>query len=670
MNIQSYMHINKSLLPKNKINFTKILKNKSTFKNPTLMVNSLNKGTISTKNYDMKRLGRGINLKKIGNKSFEIKNEKKEIFDDLANIMEQSEKNFNKFGNIYQKLKKENDTFISYWHYTQKIKEKLEKLNNAENELENGVKNSEYKKISKMYDFSIRDKIEMDLQKNLSKNIFKSNPLMINDENEMFLHFLKETDKSPNRSVNFNEQNSSRYLIKIKDFLEYISILHDKSMDQVNKKIKLSNCNYVQNQRKKIENEKLQILKEQKRNEIKEISESRRMIEYSKILLNELDQNKDYLEDPNYFTFYRNSHIKSLTPHRKTKHQIFMNKSSRSEFFIDSKHHFLNKDKYDTMRILKLKKNNLSRQLSSLLNESNNIKRRSIKKLRINNISPLFHKSNNESFSKDNNNSSYNMNFCNSKISNNNNSTNTIFTRRYNNRKILPSIKSYLPYNVFTKSSISNSIHQPFLVDENKFESKNPDSINMDNTIKELNLNLNLNNETDGGVDNINNSNNSELSIKNSNFEKENNDYNKKNSEEEINNENKYNNKKESNNGNDRNKPSKESNKKIIVISDLYNGVKDMKNLNKENIKEIDSYIKQEDIEYKRSKNTIALLKYAQLVIDEFDINKIAKNFSDIKNEEYKKIKIFKNMNKKLKKLDRKYMQDIIRFKARNLKND
>ena len=694
MKIKPYIHISKSLPHKNKINFTKILKNKSIFKNPSLIKQALSKGTISTKNYELKKLGKKIHLSKIESKSLELKEGKREIPYELLNILEKREKKYNKINSLYQSLKKENDTFLSYWHYTKKIKEKLEKLNKEENDSEKEEENEEYKKISKMYEFSNRDKIELDLQKNLSKNIFKSNPLIINNNNEMYFHFLKETNKSQNKSVNFNEQNSSRYLIKVKDFLEYISILKDETIDELNKKIKLSNCNFTQYQDKKIEEENMRLLEEQQKNEVKEISDSKRMIRYTKSLLNKLDKNKDYLEDPNYFTFYRKYNIKALTPNRKLQHKI-MNKSSRSDFFIGDRNHFLNKDKYDTMRILKLKKNNLSKQLSSLLNESNNKKSKRIQKLRINNINPLFDKNNNESFSKDNNNSTFNMNFYQSKISNNyNNSTNSVFVQRYNNKKILPSIKSYFPYNAFTKSSISNSMQQPVLVEENKIENKNRDSVNLDNTIKELHLNLNDNNETDNNID----SNNSVSSMKNEEKENEddcdnknvnetekNNENNKEiednnveendhenenNLEEENNNEKEKNNEKEDDKMNDENKQKEESNKKIIIISDLYEQVKDMKKLNNENIKEIDTYIHQKDIEYKRSKNTVNLINDVQLVLDEFDINKIAKNFSDTKNKEYIKIKTFKKMDKKLKKLDKRYIKDIIQFKVRNLKND
>ena len=637
MNLKSYPHTTKNVFHKKKFNFTKILKKTSLFKDPSILKHALSKGTISTKNYDLKRLGRKVKLKKIDNKSFEIKQEKRELPYELSNIIDKREKKFKRINATYQSLKKENDTFLSYWHYTQKIKEKLEKQSFQENELEKEEENDEYKKISKQYQFSNRDMIEMELQKNLTTKIFKSNPLIINNDNEMFFHFLKETNKSPNKSVNFNEQNSSRYLIKIKDFLEYISILKDENIDSLNKKIKLSNCNYTQNQEKKIEEEKIRILEEQQKTEKKEISESKDMIKDTNNLLNILNENKDYLEDPKYFSFYRNTDRKSFTPNKKIQ-QHLMNNSTKSDFFIGDKNHFLRKDKYDTMRILKLKKQNLSKQLNSLLNESNNKKSKRIKKLRINNINPLVDKFGNESYSKENNYSTMNMNFFNSKISNiHNNSSNSLFIQKHDNKKILPSIKNYYPYNAFTKSSISNNMQQPISLEENKNLNKKRESFNLDNTSNELNLNLNLNDETD---------NESESSIKSNDNQKN----NEENKESDLKDE--------------------EKEKKVIIISDLYDEVKDLKNLNDERIKEINSYINQRDIEYKRNKSTVKILEDVQLVIDEFDINKIAKNFNEIKKKEYVKVKTFKKMDKKLKKLDKKYIKEIVKFKARNMKSD
>ena len=111
---------------------------------------------------------------------------------------------------------------------------------------------------------------------------------------------------------------------------------------------------------------------------------------------------------------------------------------------------------------------------------------------------------------------------------------------------------------------------------------------------------------------------------------------------------------------------------KKIIISDLYDELKDMKKLDENNLKEIDEYIEQENIEYKRKKNIAKIIKEAQTNSDELDINKIAKSFHDIsnyKNKEYIKIKKIKNMNSIIKALDKKYIKEICNFKA-NINNE
>ena len=300
----------------------------------------------------------------------------------------------------------------------------------------------------------------------------------------------------------------------------------------------------------------------------------------------------------------------------------------------------------------------------------------------------------NESYSKDNN-STMNLNFYNSQISNNyNNSTKTIFLNKNLNKKILPSIKKYfpfnLPYNGFTKSSNSNSlIVSPIRKEENKKEDKGKDFDILDLINKDLNSNnIIANIDAHNNSKTIKSNNSSIISLKNNIKETENNiketeniiketENNEKDTENniketEINEKNIENNEKEieSNEKEIENNKKEKENKKIVIISDLYNEVKDMKKLNDENLKDINTYIDQNDIEYKRNKNTINIVKEAQQVTDEFDINKIVRNFIDVKRQEPSQIKKFKKINIKLKKLDHKCIRDICEFKAKNLIND
>ena len=696
MKINPNVNTTKNSLNKTNINFSKILKDSCLFKDPTLIKKALKKGTISTKNYNLKKLKKKLNFQN----SNELEGER-EIPYELLTILEKRQKKYKRINNLYKSIKKENDTFLSYWHYTKKIKEKAEKRKMLNEELEKNEENNDYKTMKKIYDFSNKDKIEMDLQKKFATKIFKSNPLIINNNSEMYFYFLNEAYNSPNKSVNFKDQSSSKYLVKVKDYLEYKEILSDKSLDDYNKRIKLMNCSFTKNQDKKIKEEKKKILLEQHKNDINEMSESKIMIKKTNSLLKQLERNKDYLENPSYFTLYRKNDIKCFTPSRRLENKS-MDKSSRSDFFINNKSHIVNKDKYDTMRILKLKKIDLSKQLNSLMSDSTKRKSKRIKKLRINNISPIYDKNNNESYSKDNN-STLNINFYNSMISskqNNNSNTNSIFFRK-NNKKFLPSIKKYFPFYGFTNSSNSNSIIiQQKIPEEKKIkENENIDiTTKVNNNIN--NSNIELYNKITNVYDEINNkdvNNNIRLNIEyNINSEIKNDLSNNRENNKIHKNINNYIDKtdteinipknidinvKDITNNNNiiidiQNKKSNIINNKEkikdkkIIISDLYEGIKYFKKLNDSELKDIDTYINQKGIEYKRNKDTINLIKEAQITIEQLDINKIAKQYIEAKNKGYNKIKNIKKMNKKLKKLDRKYIQDICEFNIKYGKKD
>ena len=626
-----------------KLNLSKILKNTDIFKDASLIQQLLVKGTISTKNYDLKRLSKKIRFRNNEPKSFDLKREGRDIPFELANILEKSEKKFDEINNTYKSLKKENDTFISYFNYTKKIKEKLEKLNNSDNDLLKNNKNSEFKKVYKMFNFSNRDKIEFDLQKNLSKKIFNQNPLLINNDAEMYFYFSNKMNESKNKAIIFNEQNSFRYLTKVNNYMEYYNILSDKEIDDFNRQIKLSTFNFTENQRRKTEEENIKLLTEQEKIRKKEIAKSKKMIKYTKRLLYKLAKNKNYLDDPNYFTFHKKINLKALTPNRMNYHQL-MNKSSKSDFFVLDKSNLSSNNKYDTERILKLKKDNISKQIDSFLNESSNKKIKKIHNIGLNDINPLLDKNNNESYIKENNTNYFKKKFYSSQMSNDHNnctSNNSMLIKKNNNIKKFHSVINYFPHNSFIKSS--KDIIQQKLNKKKYPKNQIQDSINMDSTSKEINSISN--NETD--YNNINNNINKNVIMITNNQEK----FGK-------------------NNKDDKNKIKEENNKNILILSNLYEEVKDGKNLDKERIEDINYYIKLKGIEYKKKKNTIKNLKDVKILLDKLDINKIAKDFRIIKNKENTQIIKFKKIDDKLRTLDKKYIKDIIEFKANtNIKN-
>ena len=103
MKIKPYANTTKNSFIDKKINFKRILKSISRYKDPSSIQQALSKGTISTKKYQMKKLQKKI---KINNNSVE---EKREIPYELLNIIEKSEKKYAKLNDEYQALKKENN---------------------------------------------------------------------------------------------------------------------------------------------------------------------------------------------------------------------------------------------------------------------------------------------------------------------------------------------------------------------------------------------------------------------------------------------------------------------------------------------------------------------------------------------------------------------------------
>ena len=662
-----------------KINFTRILKDTSIFKDPTKIQLALRKGTISTKNYDMQRIRKKLNLKQNSHySSIELKSGKRDLPFEIFNILEKSEEKFDKLNKSYISLKQQNNQFISYWHYTKKILDKLEITKLIKDEQEKNNESDYYKKISKQFNFSERDKIEMDLEKKITKKIFKPNPLMIKNNNDLYYYFLNEAQQSPNKSVNDSELNSSKYLNKVKDFLEYLEIKSDKSLDEYAQRLKLNENNFMRNQGKEIEEEKNSL-------DIEPISKTKKMIKDTNKLLKKLGKNKNYLEDPNYFTYSSKSNTKCITPYRKLENKDMI-KSAKTDVFTDEKNNCISKDKYDKIDLLKLKKNKLYKQLNSITHESNNKKSKRIKKLKMNNLKSKYDKYYDELYSKDNI-STTNINLFNSEISNSQNNNNntkakTIFFKK-SKSKALPSIKKYFPFYGFTNSSNSNSIIlKPVTIETNKIkENDKTDTSNKENninnnkniskeidisnnnTISEIESNINKKNHNKE-VNHLNNTETTNINNISNIFEKEEN----KNSQEEIDiNINTSNNDKDEN---EIEKNEKEKISKKINISELYEKVKGLKKLSNIKLNLIDTYIKEHNIGYKTKKNIINIIKDAKLLVDDVDINQIGRDYFSIKCKENNKIKKFKKISAVLKNLDAKYLKELYRFKSTYGKND
>ena len=399
---------------------------------------------------------------------------------------------------------------------------------------------------------------------------------------------------------------------------------------------------------KKINEENIKLKEEQKKQNIIDNKESKKMISKTKRTIRSLNKNKNYFENPNYFTnnmsstFYNNT-TKFFTPNKMNK----LSKSS-SNFFIGDKNHFNKNNNIfnDTIKFLQEKKLNLTKRLSSLLDsEANKYSLPDTFNNKSNSdIISLYNKKYMKSNSKENslsrNRRKYKLN--NLKIIHKSNSLNANSNFINNNKNIfnnaiLPCISiSKTPYG----QSLSRDDRQSNPINSNISPKKEKDKDNENYSNIPTSKN---NNESNRPSIKKSIQNNSSQDIK---IEKEK-ELKKNNS-----------------------KPSYKNQKSIIIISDLYDKLKDGKNFNKNNLKHINKFINQKNLKNKNKKDTMNLIKDVQLLSDGFDINKVSKSIENIPNKEIKQIKNFKIINNELNKLDKKYVKEICEFKAKNQRNE
>ena len=654
-NIKPSTYKNKST--NKNINLSKIINSDLFFESSGLIKLALNKNRLVNKDFGIKRAKAKIDIGKKNKKNLtpnlksvnqETKEEesndnniiinKKEIPFELADILENNKTKFKKVFEAFHDIKEKNEMFTSHWHYVQQSNERTKK---KEKICFDKLKKDDFSASLKKYDFSTRDKIELDLQKKLTSKIFKSNPLMIKSNNDMLFYFL---NMCKDKHINYKDQNTTKYLTKVKEILDYMQIFLDFKGDNLNKDVKVQNSNFLMKRKKKIEEENLKLKEDLKKQNIIDNFESKKMIKQTKKSLKYLNKNRNYFEDPYYFsnnynlssTFYKNNTSKFLTPSKRN----VMSKST-CNFFIGDKHHFKYYTKYNTIELLQEKKKNLSKQLSALLDDENNKEQQKEKKLKkffsqpdninYNNIISLLQKNNNESYSKENtlrNSKSKNI-LNNIKIIQKKNKIRNKNKYNLDICKYLPSIKQF-PYG-HAMSPDADTFYQKKSNFSSIFSKKNDNS---------------------GNGTSKNNNDSSRLSKRKSLFNESNHE-NKKENEQKS-----------------RNKSFEPLNKKKLTTHDLYDIVKEGKKLNENDLKNISKFIYQKHKQLKNKKDTVNFIKEVQILSDGFDINKVCKSIETIPNKEIMQIRNFKKINGELNKLDKKYVREICEFKARNQRND
>ena len=592
-------------------NLSKILNSDLFFQSSGMIKMALNKNRLIDKDFGIKRAKTKIDVgkkpkfnlsPKIKHSSKKSKEEqqsdnnnnintffqKKEIPFELADIIENNKTKFEKVFDSFHDIKSKNDEFTSYWHYVQKSLEKLKKNYEKTDEIYD-KKNEEFFKNLKKYDFSTRDKIELELEKKITEKIFKSNPLMIKSNNDMLFYYLY---KYKNKFINFKEQNPTKYLNKMKELLDFEEIFVDFKKNKMKKDIQMQGTNFMMKRQKKIDEENAKLKEEEKKQIIKDNKESKKMIRQTKNCIKLLNKNKNFFEDKNYFsnnfnvssTFYKNNSISKSK--FLTINKIFLKMSKSSSDFFNKDNSKFNQFKFNnTLRLLQHKKLNLSQKLLSLIkNDTNKIgkfdkikvekkhdKKHSFQESINNSKLRSIFKSYNEPNSKDSsliNQNSNSRDLNNLKImhkSNSLNNKNYSIKKELNqdDYKILPSIKKF---------KYAQSLPREGRV-------FNPSKPNFPNYFQKKEK------ENSSNLPSSKNNNSSWSSLKKT-----------------LVNERNVDNKKEKEKIKSRNSGVIDENIKKIVVSELYDKLKDGKNINKNSINNIYKYMHHKNIKKKEKR--------------------------------------------------------------------
>lgn len=222
----------------------------------------------------------------------EKETEIKDIPEELYRIIHEYETKFLKIDEKYHNIKNYNDEVLNFWHFinqTNKKKERAILLKKFFSKIEKNDVN-----------------LYSDEVKKVSNNLFKINPLLCTFKNsDMFFHYLSEFNKYNKDEIKLNKVKRKiiLFLEKLRDFLEYIGIKKDTCLDPISKEIKLQNSRFNKENGSQMRN---QIIKEREIRylyNVKDINESKKMIEHTKSTLNSLDKNKKLFEDIKIRTF-------------------------------------------------------------------------------------------------------------------------------------------------------------------------------------------------------------------------------------------------------------------------------------------------------------------------------------------------------------------------------
>ena len=320
--------LTKSTRDKKRLNFSAML-TKGHFDNNIIQIQmALNRDHMLPSNYLIRRtkpkIKSGLKLKQnkldenISMDSYHIHLNKKHIPYQLEKILFKAKKDFALQRNKYLSLKNENNKSLGFWHFVDKMRKK----NNKEKKF------SEYV-IDKNSINLYSDKVEK-----MSENLFRLNPLLITSEHiDTFFFYLGEFNKYYSNKEKYNniKKKVINFLGRLKDFLNYVEIKADSTIDSIGKEIKISNSKYIKELDNRIKTELKNMKLKEKKLLIQEIKSTKNDIKKTQKSLESLNKDKHFLEDPVYFDpNYQSSNPIENKNKFKTRNKLYTNKKGFS----------------------------------------------------------------------------------------------------------------------------------------------------------------------------------------------------------------------------------------------------------------------------------------------------------------------------------------------------
>ena len=325
---------------------------------------------------------------------------------ELANILDNNEKYFNEQKDIYKSIKKDNDNFLNYWHYIKKCREKtkMKSLDKNDNKIDYDIELDDMK----LNNSDFNDSFSLNNKK--VSQIFKKNPLLTNNYFDNFFYYISEmeSNKKDNDKLDIIKNNARIYLEKLKkDLIRKKNKIKNKYQFDSDE----DNSNDLPEFYKKIneKKEKIESLKIKQENK-----ETRKMIRKTKSSLHDLKNSKNNLEEFLAGISPKQEEKKS----NKTFYGLNFMTPQNSKFGSTSSTWFMAPDKKKLENNLsflnsnnRLNKNSFKKRIISSFSDDkynkNNSNHNKISKLNIKKLTSFSNKENNK-LSKSNDNSKYN----------------------------------------------------------------------------------------------------------------------------------------------------------------------------------------------------------------------------------------------------------------------